>query len=62
VDHQLSGGGAILSGTLISFRRTVAVRAFARAVPATVAAARVRFNANPARTNQAALVVKTPDG
>jgi hypothetical protein len=43
-------------------RRIVPVRAFASPFPAAVAAARVRFNAMAAKTSQAALAVKTPDG
>ena len=53
---------AILTGTLTSFRRIVAVVALARPAPAMVAAARVRLNSITARTSQAAFAVNTPEG
>lgn len=46
---------ATLAGMAISFRRMVAVVAFARLAPVMVAAARVRLKAMTARTSQAAL-------
>ena len=45
---------ATRAGMLISLRRMVAVVAFARSLPAMVAAVRVRLNAMTARTSQAA--------
>ena len=53
---------ATRAGTWISLRRMVAVVAFARALAAVQAAARVRLNAMMARTSQAALAVNLPDG
>ena len=53
---------AILAGTMMSFRRIVAVLALASVGPVMVAAARVRLNAMTARTSQAAFAVKTPEG
>ena len=53
---------AIRAGTLISFRRMVAVVALASVGPVRVAAARVRLNAITARTSQAALAQNLPDG
>jgi len=53
---------AIRAGMVISLRRMVAVVALAIAVPAAVAAARVRLNAMTARTSQAAFAVNDPDG
>ncbi len=51
---------AMRAGTVISFRRMVAVVAFARAAPAMVAAARERLKAMTARTSHAAFAVKIP--
>lgn len=53
---------ATLAGMAISFRRMVAVFAFASTVPVMVAAARVRLKAMTARTSQAAFAVKIPEG
>jgi len=50
------------AGTLIRVRRMVAVRAVASPGPVRVAAARVRLNAMVARTSQAALAEKRPEG
>jgi hypothetical protein len=54
--------GATRAGTVISLRRMVAVVAFARSLPAMVAAVRARLNAMTASTSQAALAVNLPEG
>ena len=53
---------ATRDGTAMSFRRIVAVVAFARCGSVRLAAARVRLNAITASTSQAAFAVKTPEG
>lgn len=53
---------AALARMLISFLRIVPVPTFARALPAAVAAARVRLNAMKARTSRAVFAVETPEG
>ena len=53
---------AMRAGTVISFRRMVAVVALASSVAVRVAAARVTLNAMTASTSQAALAVKMPEG
>ena len=52
---------AIRAGTVISLRRMVAVLDLASAVPAIVAAARVRLNAITASTSQAAFAANLPE-
>ena len=51
-----------LAGTVISFRRMVAVVALASSDAVRVAAALVTLNAMTANTSQAALAVKIPEG
>ena len=53
---------AIRAGTVMIWRRTVAVVARARFGPVVVAAARVRLNAMTAQTSHAALALNTPEG
>ena len=53
---------AIRAGMLTILRRIVAVVAEARSAPVMVAAVRVRLNAMTARTSQAALALKIPEG
>lgn len=53
---------AIRAGTVISFRRIVAVVADLRSGPVMVAAVRVRLKAITASTSQAAFAVNFPDG
>jgi len=53
---------AILAGTVMIFRRMVAVVALAKVGPVRVAAARVRLNAMTAQTSQAAFAQNFPDG
>ena len=52
----------IRAGILMSLRRMVPLRAVPRSAPATEPTARERLNAIVARTSQAALAVKTPEG
>jgi hypothetical protein len=53
---------AIRAGTVMSFRRIVAVVADRSALPVMVAAVRVRLNAMTARTSQTAFAVNFPEG
>src|SRR3954453_11181545 len=53
---------AIRAGTWTSWRRSVPVVALASVGPVRVPAARVRLKAMTARTSQAALAAKTPEG
>jgi len=62
VDGDALAEEAILAGTVISFRRIVAVVALLMVEPVRVAAARVRLNAMTAQTSQAAFAQNFPLG